>query len=70
MFVSKVHKILFSKFGKWQRGWIETGIDRLLLVSKVKKKFNFSKIYWKSYFHRQNHKYLRPFLSSLKFPKF
>ena len=45
---------------------------QLLLVSKFRKKFNFSKIYWiEVYLSLAKPKivYLRPLLSSLPFPK-
>ena len=50
---------------------IEADLDKLLLVSKMKNKFNFTK-YIKKIFSLLKPKvvYLRPFLCSLPFPKF
>ena len=47
-------------------------VDILLLVSKLKKKFNFRKMYRTFLFSLSKPKvvYLRPFLSSLPFSKF
>ena len=49
MFMSKVHKILFFKF--WEMvDKIKTDVDRLILVPKMKKKFNFTKYISKPFF--------------------
>ena len=51
---------------------IKTGVDRPLLISKLKKKFNFSKLYQKFFFSSSKPivVYLRPFLSFLLFLEF
>ena len=49
---------------------MKTGVDRLLLVLIMEKKFRKYFVELKFPFSKPNIVYLRPFLTSLQFPKF